>query len=250
LPLGQVSAGAGVSGQFAFRSGEPRRPPPPGEAEQAELEGTVERAALSPGIAPWVGARAGLGARMEGGLAYTGRAARIDVRRAFGSEKVAVSVGAGASAIFFRGAGPDDVAGPRVPDTRIPPGGGPDLQANGFGFDLPLLLGYRSTASVVQAWVGARGGMERISGELPLMPLMAPGPPPAPASLLATRWYGGGLVGVAIGLAPIYVAFELDVAYQAISGTASFEAAAGPARRDATVTGVTLAPAGAIVGKF
>src|SRR5258706_5050818 len=76
LPAGRVSAGAGVSGEFSLRSnGAPR---PPGDPEQAGFEDAVARAALSPGIAPWVGTRAGLGARLEGGLPDTGRAVRVD----------------------------------------------------------------------------------------------------------------------------------------------------------------------------
>src|SRR4051812_555290 len=73
LPAGRVSAGAGVSGQFAFHAGSR---PPPDDPEQSGFVAAVERAALAPGVAPWVGARAGLGARVEGGLAYTGRAVR------------------------------------------------------------------------------------------------------------------------------------------------------------------------------
>jgi hypothetical protein len=251
LPGGRVSTGAGVSGQFAFHSGGSRRTP--GDPEQAGLEDAVARAALSPGVAPWVGARVGLGARVEGGLVYTGRAVRLDARRAFGREAIAVSIGAGASAVFARATGPDE-PGPRPPTDRIAPAGGPELAANGFGFDLPVLVGWRSSASVVQAWAGVRGGVERISGDLPLAPMPGAPPPPAPppAELVATRWYGGGLVGAAVGLTPFYVVLELDVAYQAVSASARFDGSGGPgpARREGSVTGLTLAPAGAILGKF
>jgi hypothetical protein len=126
---------------------------------------------------------------------------------------------------------------------------GPDLEANGFGVDIPVLIGWRSTASVVQAWAGARAGMEHVRGDLPLLPIGGDGSPSA--SVGATRWYGGGLIGMAIGLPPFMVALELDVAYQAASATASFPGGGGPPpERSGTVTGVTLAPAGAIVGKF
>jgi hypothetical protein len=67
----------------------------------------------------------------------------------------------------------------------------------------------------------------------------------------ALRGYGGGLVGAAVGLRPFWVAIELDVAYQGVSGTASFPAgSAGPATATASASAVTLAPAGAIIGKF
>jgi hypothetical protein len=247
LSPGHVSTGAGVSGQFAFRNG--NATPAPGPVEQRAFEGAVARATLSPGVAPWVGVRAGLGNYFEAGATYTGRSVRADARRAFGDASVAFSAGAGASAVFSR---PEDRSS--EPDTspgsdgRIP-SSGPDLHASGYGFDLPLLFGWRSTASVVQGWVGARGGVEHLEGSLPLA-AMGPGGSPQ-ASVAATRWYGGGLVGAAIGLPPLMVALELDVAYQAVSGTASFPGPAGlPMRREGSVTGLTLAPAGAIIGKF
>ena len=124
-----------------------------------------------------------------------------------------------------------------------------DVRANGYGFDVPVLVGWRSAASVVEGWLGARGGVEHVGGDLPL----APGgeEPPGKASFGATRWYGGGLVGAALGLSPITVAVELDVAYQSVTGTASFPAEAGPpGRRDGSASGLTLSPAGAIIGKF
>ncbi len=244
LPLGRVSTGAGVTGQFAFRGTGPSRD----AGEQKTFEDAIARAALSPGIAPWIGARAGLGEQFEAGCTYTGRSVRADARRAFGDDSVAVSIGAGASAVFSE---PEDRRdeGPSTPPSGRVPLTGPDLHASGYGFDLPVLVGWRSTASIVQGWVGARGGVEHLSGELPLAP--AGGGPPPSAQVTATRWYAGGLVGAAIGLPPLMVAVELDVSYQAVSATAAFPAPGpGPAGRDGEVHGLTLAPAGAIIGKF
>src|SRR5262245_58411061 len=71
LQGGHVSAGAGVSGQFVFRNTDepqaPGPPPPMGELRQRGVEEAVARVALSPGVAPWVGVRGGLGARTEAG---------------------------------------------------------------------------------------------------------------------------------------------------------------------------------------
>ncbi|HEX4341676.1 MAG TPA: hypothetical protein VH062_37460 [Polyangiaceae bacterium] len=242
LPFGRVSAGAGVSGQFAFHGTSSSRAP-----EQRGFEDSVARATLSPGVAPWAGVRGGFGEHFEGGLTYTGRSVRADARRAFGSEAIALSVGAGASAVF---SDPDDrrVAGQPPPSGRVPLSG-PDLHASGYGFDVPVIFGWRSTASVVQGWVGVRGGVEHLDGELPLAPL-ASGPTPQ-ASVTATRWYGGGLAGAAIGLPPLMVALEVDIAYQAVTGSASFPGPEGPpAGREGTLHGLTVAPAGAIIGKF
>ena len=131
---------------------------------------------------------------------------------------------------------------------RLPLAGG-DLRATGYGFDVPVLVGWRSTASIVQGWVGARGGVEQLKGDLPLVPGADEHAPFA--SFSATRWYGGGLVGAAVGLWPVLVAVELDVAYQGVSGNASFpELTGAPRRHDGSVSGLTLAPAGAIIGKF
>jgi len=49
-----------------------------------------------------------------------------------------------------------DEPGQPAPMGRIP-NGAPDLSANGYGFDVPVVVGWRSTASVVQLWAGARG---------------------------------------------------------------------------------------------
>src|SRR5437773_780085 len=48
-----------------------------GDATNPEYtKGAMALAALAPGIAPYAGARVGLGKQWEGGVAYTGRAAR------------------------------------------------------------------------------------------------------------------------------------------------------------------------------
>jgi hypothetical protein len=251
LPAGHVSAGAGVSGQFVFRNAdEPPAAGPPrpaGDLEQQRVEEAVARATLSPGIAPWVAVRGGLGARTEAGITYTGRTVRADARHAFGGDQVAVSVGAGASGVFVRSPGHDETEAPPPPAGRIPQAH--DLEANGFGFDVPILVGWRSTASVIQVWAGARGGVERVTGDLPLVP--AGGAPSPSASVTATRWWGGGLVGAAVGLPPLMVAVELDVAYHSASASATFPGAGGPPpSRDVTMNALTVAPAGAIIGKF
>lgn len=240
LAAGHVSAGAGVSGQFAFRSNEPPPPGPPPMGNDAahRLEEAVAGTALSPGIAPWVGVRAGLGARTEAGLVYTGRTVRADARHAFENDAYALSVGAGASGVFAR-----------PPDSGEQSTGGPGsttLDANGFGFDVPIIVGWRSTASVVQVWAGARGGVERLYGDVRLEDVPAPA-----ASVTATRWWGGGLVGAAVGLPPLIVAVELDVAYHGVSGSAEMPEPGGvPPPRPISVSGLTVAPAGAIIGKF
>ena len=55
------------------------------------------------------------------------------------------------------------------------------------------------------------------------------------------------------GVKPIWVAIELDAAYQTMSAHVTFPAEAiprDPSERKATFSGVTVAPTGAIIGKF
>ena len=59
-----------------------------------------------------------------------------------------------------------------------------------------------------------------------------------PISLSATRFWGGGLVGVAVGFRHVHVAMELDASYATVTGEYN--------DTHARVQGVTLAPAAAL----
>jgi len=250
LPLQRVSAGAGLAASFTLAEsrstegapgGQPGTPGAPVD-ELTALEGAAIESALSPGISPWLGARVGLGGSNEAGVTYTGRAVRMDGRHAFTDEALALSVGAGASAVLLEST--DDPREGRTGDGLAPRSG--ELS---YGFDVPVLVGWRSSGSVVEAWAGVRGGMEWLNAELALA--TAGATERAAARVDATRWFGGGVVGMALGLRPISLAVELDVAYQAVTADGAFpRSGAQPARRSTTITGLTLAPAGAIVGKF
>jgi hypothetical protein len=253
LAQGKVTAGAGVSGNFVVGEGVvkvnyPGAAPPP---QQAGLEGWVLQSAFAPGVSPWVGARVGIGGGNEAGVTYHGRSLRVDARHAFGDEKWALSVGAGASAVLSRIEGTSagiigTPGGATVNDHAI--------TSSGWGLDLPVLVGYRSTASVAQLWLGVRGGIERLNGEFA----------PLGSSQVGTgeryaldnsvmRYYGGGLLGAAIGFRPFWVAFELNVAYQYASGQTELPGEPGqPPVGTATLdmSGVTIAPSGAFIGKF
>lgn len=257
LPEGRVSAGAGVSSTFAFGEGssaiDRATATTVGTAPQEEqrfLNGVVSSSLLAPGLAPWVGARAGLGAQNEAGATYTGRTIRLDGRHAFGNDKVALSVGAGATGVLMHPrSNPPEAAttDPTAPGGRFT-GKTSDVTATGYGLDVPVIVGYRSAPNIVEVWAGVRAGFERIRADLALDSSTA-GSEPARAS--GTRLYGGGLVGAAIGVSPVWVALELDVYYQSLSGHVDFPGSAGqPSERDTTLSGVTLVPSGAIIGKF
>jgi hypothetical protein len=266
----QVTAGAGVSGNFAFSGGQSvlQGPPaaavgPGGDPEQTYVDDSVRTALLAPGIAPWVGARVGLGGQNEAGLTYTGRSARLDARHAFENDEFALSIGLGASGVLVHPGSyhpPDSTSPPAVGRFTDP---NANLIATGWGLELPIVAGWRSSASVVSIWAGGRAGFERVLGELPVVtppqpppkPGVSPPPPPPPlfADVGGSRLWAGGLVGFAIGIKPIWVAVELDAAYQAMSANATFPAESppgSPLERKSSMTGFTVAPTGAIIGKL
>lgn len=220
------------------------------QEEQRFLDGVISRSLLAPGLAPWIGARAGLGGHNEAGATYTGRTVRIDGRHAFGNDSVALSVGAGASGVLMH----PPSSGPNAASSDSTAPGGrfagkvSDVTATGYGLDVPVIVGYRSTPSIVQVWAGARAGFEQIRADLTLDSSTA-GSEPARAS--GTRLYGGGLVGAAIGVSPVWVALELDVYYQSLSGHVDFPSSTGqPSERDTSLRGVSLVPTGAVIGNF
>jgi hypothetical protein len=254
LGEGRVSAGAGASGQFVFGRGASAidqgrtatNASTKDNAERAFVEGVVSQTALAPGLAPWVGARAGLGGSNEGGLTYTGRAVRVDARHAFGNDTVAVSIGVGASAVLMHPPSVNELQTPPVPTAGRFAISTYNLSATGWGLDVPVLVGWRSSASIVEAWAGVRGGVERVTGSLETV---EPGDTKGFASVAVLRGYGGGLAGAAIGFAPFSVALEIDVAYQAVSATATFPSGT-PSQRETSLNGLTIAPSGALIGKF
>ncbi len=95
--------------------------------------------------------------------------------------------------------------------------------------------GWRSDAGLVEAWAGGRAGYERLGGSIGLGGAAA-----SPWS--AHRLWAGGLVGLAMGFRHVFVALELDAAYQ--------QASASIGSTDVRVRGLTLAPSGALQGRF
>lgn len=265
LPAAKVSAGAGVSGQFAYgpiasdidagRSASAQEVPTGSEEERTLVDGAVAEFMIKPGVAPYVGGRVGLGHDVEAGLAYLGRTVRADARYAFVNGSWAVSAGAGLSLVLVRITSDPE---PGVPETREGgrvSGGVNSLAGSGLGFDIPLLIGWRSSGEVLQFWAGPRGGFEGVRGDLPLnqdsiAPLGSPGSADA-APVRSKRWHAGGLFGLMVGMNPIWVALEVNAAYQSVGATVEFPAGSGePELIEVQVAGVTVSPAAAIIGKF
>ena len=237
LSLGDVRAVAGFSTN-AFVGGfndALRNVPKPSSTAFSSSEASYARAALveasvAPGLAPLVGARVGLGRQFEGGIAYTGRTLRFDARRSFDlTTHWAVSLGAGGMGDVYG----HDAAGV-VPTVDLG-------QLRGWGADVPVVVGYTSDAELYMLWIGARAGWERVDSAAPASAGSAA--PMAPTQALsATRFWGGGLLGFAVGFRHLHAAIELDCSYASVSG------AYGDTH--AQVTGATIAPASAVWWHF
>jgi hypothetical protein len=193
-------------------------------------KGALVSAAVAPGLAPFVGARVGVGNRFEGGLAYTGRGIRADMRRSFEDGPWSLSVGVGGSATLYgRQQGTD------LPNVNL-------ASLHGFGLDVPVLVGWESVSGLYTLWAGPRGGFEHVTvetltSEPKSVTIGAP-----PISLEATRWNAGAVVGIATGFRHVHVAIEAGIAYQIVSGTYN--------GNEVTVRGLTITPASALWWTF
>jgi hypothetical protein len=244
LPRGEVRVAGGLSGHFApgalaghlrdargAAAADPQGVPGAPGSNPEYARGALVAAAIAPGVAPYVGARVGLASAFEAGLSYTGRAVRVDVRRSFDDKALSLSIGVGGTAALYG----------RDPGTNALPG--VDLSAlKGYGADVPVLVGWQSAGGIYRVWGGARGGFERDSlARLSTEPKDAP-PGAAPITLDATRFYAGGVLGVATGVRHVHVAVELQIAYQGASGTYN--------GTPVSITGLTITPATALLWSF
>lgn len=193
-------------------------------------KGALVAANVAPGLAPFVAARVGVGSSFEGGLTYTGRSVRADMRRSFDDGNWSLSLGLGASAALYgRQAGTD------LPNV--------DLQSlHGYGVDLPVLGGWQSPGGLYMFWLGARAGFERdvvesVTSEPKGVTIGA-----APIRLDATRWYGGPVLGAATGFRHVHVAIELGATYNTVGGSYN--------DTNVRVSGLSLTPATALWWTF
>ena len=110
---------------------------------------------------------------------------------------------------------------------------------HGWGADAPVLVGYSSDGDLYMVWLGARGGWEHVeAGGMQ----SEPGMPAPPFSISATRWWGGGLLGAAVGFQHVHVAMEIDASYANVTGNV--------AGTHANVSGLMLTPAGCVWWDF
>jgi hypothetical protein len=245
LKSGDVRAAAGVSAQVVpgslgddlrrardISAADPSGQSLPGApgSNPDYAKGALVAAAVAPGMAPFVGARVGVGNAFEGGLAYTGRGVRIDMRRSFDDGPWSLSLGLGASAALYgREQGAD------LPKVELG-------SLHGYGADIPVLFGWESAGGLYSLWAGPRGGFEHViietlTSEPKDVTLGVP-----PIRLDAWRWYAGGVLGIATGFNHVHVALEAGIAYQSVTGTYN--------ATDVTVRGLTITPASALWWTF
>ncbi len=244
LTQGNVRFGAGTAGHFATgslasaidnailsSSSSPSQRP-----DATYARGSLVAASITPGVSPFVAARAGLGYNSEAGLAYTGRTIRFDARYAIQlDDGYALSMGAGASALYSYES--------TFKTSEVP---GLNLESlTGWGLDVPILFGWQSTSDLVWWWLGARAGYERLGGNVSLMNPSSPAaldPAPVISGINARRYYASGLGGLAFGFRHLHAAVEFQSGYHQASGTLW--------DKTVDVSGVTLTPSAALLGSF
>jgi hypothetical protein len=229
LPPGEISVGAGVSGQVALLP----LSAPAGASTQNPT--SLQNLTVSPGVAPWAAGRIGFEGSNEAGLTYSGRTLRLDGRHAFllGKGNVAISVGLGASALMAERPGSDQASG-----------------VFGGGADLPVLLGIRSTSDLYAFWFGPRGGFEILSGRTQITDSSAM---PTLYDVSGKHFYAGLTLGARVGFRHVHLALEVNAAYHYADGSFQTSAVgmtpAGPSA-SSSVQQLSITPAGALVVNF
>jgi hypothetical protein len=215
LPKGKVSVGGGLSVQPALVL-----LPQAAETDAGNAALVLQERTVAPNVAPWVGGRVGLWGSNEAGLAYTGRAVRLDGRHAFTlSRSVSLSAGLGGELILL--------GRPSAPEKEL---GG----VAGGGFDVPVLVGWNSTGGLYSAWAGPRLGLSWVRGKVALADQITP--------LGGQHLRAGIVAGLRAGFRHVHVALEIGADFHSVTGNlgdtpVSFKQA-------------TLTPAGGLVFTF
>jgi hypothetical protein len=219
----------------------------PVEDRAAFVEGAMAQAVATPGLAPFVAVRAGLGGQNEMGLTYTGRRVRGDLRHAFlFDDDLALSIGGGIGAILPNIGSQSPRSGSGAPEepegNEIGRFDGTSI--SGWTVDVPVLLGIRTRPDVVSGWVGGRVLYERFAADLvfdfdddePLVTGDADG----------SRFYAGAVAGLCIGFPPVRVLLELSGGYQSLDADVRSENVTYRPQVD----GLVLTPAFALAADF
>ena len=246
LPAGDLSGTVGASGHFllggvddAIETANREGPAFDGEAGERTAKGVAASVLGEPGVAPFLSARAGVTDDVEAGVAYSGRSARLDGRYSLLRERhLALSGGLALELVLAHPSDDPENGEPTSPTLRgVDPSG-----VSGWAVSLPVVVGYRSDAELVQLWAGVRGRYEHASGEVLLAIEQNPS-----AELSAHAVSAEAILGLAVGLPPIWVAAEVSLGYLNVRGDLE-PSGANPS--SARVDGVTVSPAGALIARF
>lgn len=191
LPAGEVQLGAGVAGQLT------------GVSTSGDLNSSaLDELAVAPGVAPWASGRVGISGDNEGQISYSGRSVRAGFRHAFPVGPLHLSAGVGGNALLPRALDDNDVT-----------------KAFGGGADVPLILGWSSTADLYSVWGGARGGFNILSGQVLPSRVDAASIEGDNIPFKGRSWFMGGLVGASVGFRTFHATLEVDVSYLRADGT-------------------------------
>jgi hypothetical protein len=210
------------------------------DASNQWLRAAYLKAAVAPGVSPWIGARAGLGDGNEGSIVYSGRNLRVGARHAWRWDEYALSLGGGIASVMGRRDNQPETEADGLPAGRV------EWPARGFGLDLPLSFGWSSQAELLQAWVGLRGGFEALYGDLPF----TSGGDGQLAEAQATHWQSGGFLGLSVGVSPVWVRAEFNATWHKVGARATLPNGVSSETLRDDFSGFSLAPAGAILVQF
>lgn len=219
----RTSVSGGLSAQFVV--GDPALE----SGSNAEASARFRKLSLAPEAAPYVAGRIGLPFDAEGGLTFTGRSLRVDLRKAFQNKKLALSLGAGGSFVFAKRPNQDDEPG----------------SVTGGGLDVPILVGYRSTGDLYSLWTGPRGGFEMVTGAFD------PSKGAADVPLLdasGTHGFVGWVAGIRAGFRYIHAALALEASYHFVKG--ELVPRGSDTRSEVTMHAFVLTPAAAVMVSF
>ena len=250
LPSGATSLSAGLGSQWvggqASRAVEEARAATAAGVSVTEVPtaSAVAAALWPPGLFPWVSMRLGLGVESEAGVAYTARRARIDARHAFLYGRWALSIGAGAG-VGLAHASSTTSNGSTTFGASEPIAGIDTSGARSVAFDTPVIVGWHSAADIARIWFGLRPSYEHNYGYLTFNAqsglLLA-----SRSDLSADVMTLGGLVGLAMGLRPLFIALELGFGESRAHGSMS-GSPGGPAGGSASLAAFSLTPAAALI---
>ena len=248
LPPGVTSFASGVGsywvGGQAHRDLETARAQlaaSPDSTSEIPPAATFASAVWSPGLFPWLSARIGLGNYNEAGVSYTGRRARLDARHALLVGRWAFSLGLGVVPGLSHPTAFDSNGVSTFGATEALPG----LDTSGvrsIGCDLPLLVGWHSSADIARIWLGIRPSYEHGYGTVSWNSSSSSTKLDYQSDVASLT----GIAGLAMGLRPLFLALEVSFGDARAHGQLT-RATDQSSHGSATMSAYSLTPAASII---